>query len=311
MHVQRPESAGHAVHGVLLVLAAATCFATMDSTIRGLGSTGVPVLLIVTLRYSFQAIAMALWLGRRGASGFATVHPRFQLLRGLLLLFTSLCSFFGVQYMPVPEFTAINMLTPVLVTLLAGLLLHERVSRLRWALVLGGFCGAVIVIRPGSGLFGWAVLFPLAGAVSYASFQVVTSRLAGQEDPLTTHFYTGAVGMAALLPALAVYLLAPGGSAHLAPLSREGALAWAAMGLIGLLGTVGHLLLILALGKARTSVLMPFTYFQIAVAACVGFLAFGHLPDRWAWVGMGVIAACGATTAALNLRGARLAAPAD
>ena len=92
-------------------------------------------------------IVMAVWLLRSRTSGFRAAHPRFQALRGVLLLLTSSASFFGVQYMPVAEFTAINMLTPVVVTLLAGWVLHERVSLPRWLLVCGGFAGALIVIR--------------------------------------------------------------------------------------------------------------------------------------------------------------------
>jgi len=70
----------------------------------------------------------------------------------------------------------------------------------------------------------------------------------------------------------------------------------------GLLATVGHLFLILALGKARTATLMPFLYAQIAFATLIGWVAFDHVPDRWAWVGMAVIAGCGATSAGLNMR---------
>jgi drug/metabolite transporter (DMT)-like permease len=73
------------------------------------------------------------------------------------------------------------------------------------------------------------------------------------------------------------------------------------MVLCGLLGTTGHLFLILALGKARTATLMPFLYVQIAFAALIAYVAFAHVPDHWAWIGMAVIAACGATSAALNL----------
>ena len=305
----------HPVQGVLLILGAALCFASMDSTIRGLSIASgfaVPVMLILSLRYTTQAALMALWLGwRRGRAGFAVAHPRFQALRGLLLLATSLCSFFGVHAMPVPEFTAINMLTPVLVTLLAGIVLHERVSRLRWALVVGAFAGALIVIRPGSGLFGWAVLFPLLGACTYASFQVLTRRMAGLDDPDTTHFWTGAVGTALLWPALAALCLPRGHlwfMGVLGDLGRLPALAWALIALVGVLGTVGHLLLIFALGKAPTATLMPFIYLQIAVAAGLGWLFFHHLPDAWGWVGMAVIGACGAATAALNLGAAT---PAD
>ncbi len=289
--------------GIALIVLMAVCFASMDSTIRYLGGF-LPVLLILWARYSTQALIMAVWLalkawrpGGAGAQVWRSTHPRFQLLRGLLLLATSAMSFYGVQWMPVAEFTAINMLTPVLVTLLAGLVLHERVSRLRWALVVGGFAGALIVIRPGSGLFGWAVLFPLAGAFSYASFQLLTAKLAALENPFTTHFYTGLIGAALLSALIALLPLQP-----LALLQAAPAWQLATLLFIGLLGTLGHLFLILALGMAPTATLMPFVYIQIAVAAAIGWLAFDHVPDGYAWLGMAVLSACGATVAWLNVR---------
>jgi drug/metabolite transporter (DMT)-like permease len=280
--------------GITLIVLAVACFAAMDTTIRALGAT-LPVLLMLTGRYVFQATLMALWLGTSRRHGFAAAHPRFQLLRGALLLATSALSFFGLQHLPVPEFTAINMLTPVLVTLLAAGVLKERVSALRWALVCCAFAGALIVIRPGSGLFGWAVLFPLAGAFTYAGFQVLTSRLAGADDPFTTHFWTGFVGSAVLVP-----LLLAGPVDVAGTLARVG---WGAGWLlvIGALGTFGHLMLIVALGVAPTATLMPFAYAQIAVAALLGWLVFRHLPDGWALAGMAVIAACGAASAWLNV----------
>lgn len=281
--------------GIALVFLMAACFASMDSLIRHLGSLALPVLLILWARYTVQAVAMALWLAAKGS--FRSAHPRFQLLRGLLLLGTSAMSFFGVQLMPVAEFTAITMLTPVVVTLLAAMLLHEPVSRLRWALVLGGFGGALIVIRPGSGLFGWAVLFPLAGALCYAAFQVLTSKLSSLEHPLTTHFYTGLCGMVLL-----TLLLALGPWQILPALRAAPAWQWGLLLVVGILGTTGHLLLILALGLASTATLMPFVYVQIAFAAAIGWLAFGHVPDAYAWLGMGVLSACGAATAWLNVR---------
>ena len=301
-----PSLHAHPLQGVLLILLAAACFASLDSTARGLsqpdGRWGAPVLLIMTLRYTVQAVVMAVALAPRGRAGFASAHPEFQWLRGVLLLATSLCSFFAVRFMPVPEYTAINMLTPLLVTVLAATVLRESVSRLRWALVCGGFAGALIVIRPGSGAFGWVVALPLLGAVAYASFQVLTSRLAGAESPITTHFWTGFVGSVLLLPLLAAAAAMQGLDASLATLQRLPASAWGLMIFCGLLGTAGHLFLILAFGKARTATLMPFLYVQIAFVALIAYLAFDHLPDHWAWIGMAVIAACGATSAALNLR---------
>jgi drug/metabolite transporter (DMT)-like permease len=303
----------HPLQGVLLILLAAACFASLDSTARGLsqpdGRWAVPVLLILTVRYTVQAGVMAVVLAPRGRAGFASAHPKFQWLRGLLLLATSFCSFFAVRFMPVPEYTAINMLTPLLVTVLAATMLHESVSPLRWALVVGGFAGALIVIRPGSGTFGWVVALPLLGATTYASFQVLTSRLAGAESPLTTHFWTGLVGTLVMWPVLGTAAAAQGLDASLALLQRLPASAWPIMLLCGVFGTTGHLFLILALGRARTATLMPFVYIQIAFAAVIAYVAFDHVPDQWAWVGMAVIAACGAASAALNMQRPGAATP--
>ena len=270
----------------------------------------MPVLLVMTLRYTVQAVVMAAALAPRGHAGFASARPSFQWLRGVLLLATSFCSFFAGRLMPVPEYTAINTLTPLVVTLLAATVLREPVSRLRWALVAGGFAGAVVVIRPGSGAFGWEVALPLLGAFAYASFQVLRSRLAGTENPYTTHFWTGFVGSVALWPIPGTAAASQGLDASVALLRGLPASAWLLMGFCGLLGPTGHLFLILALGKARTATLMPFVYVQIAFASIIGYVFFDHLPAHWAWVGMAVIAACGATSAALNMKRPGASSPA-
>lgn len=285
--------------GIALVLVMAACFATMDTTVKFVGAL-VPVLVVLWARYGVQAGVMALWLAvssRRGGAGFRSAHPRFQSVRGLLLLLSSTFGFFGLQYLPVAEFTAITMLTPVMVTLLAATLLHERVSRLRWALVAGGFAGALIVIRPGSGLFGWAALLPIAGSMAYASFQVLTRKLSALESPFTTHFYTGLTGSVLVAMALLVSDVELLPSLQAAPVS-----AWGLLLLIGALGTLGHLMLVLAFGLAPTATLMPVMYAQIGFAALVGWLVFSQAPDGWGWLGMGVVAVCGAGSAWLNVR---------
>ena len=116
------------------------------------------------------------------------------LLRGVLLLTTSLLVFFSLKYTPVSEFTALAMIVPLVITLLASTRLGEKVSPLRWALVAGGFVGAMVIIRPGHSTFSWATLLPLGLVVSNSWFQILTSELAKTEDPLTLHFYTGWVG---------------------------------------------------------------------------------------------------------------------
>lgn len=299
----------HPMWGIALILLMAACFATLDTAVKYLGAT-LPVLLILWGRYVFQAVAMTLWLAGRGLRGagpgaFRAARPGFQVLRGALLLSTSGLSFYGVQHMPVAEFTAIAMLTPVVVTVLAATVLKEHVSGLRWALVALGLAGALLVIRPGTGVVGWAAVFPLALTVAYGAFQVLTSRYAALEDPYITHFYTGLVGAVALSAIVAISPLR-----LVDALSGASALQWSVLLLVGAMGTVGHLLLILALGMAPASTLMPFTYSALVFATLAGAWVFGHMPDGIAMAGMAVIALGGAASVWLNVREAQQRSPA-
>ena len=276
----------HPILGIALVVAAASCFAMMDTTVRYIGAF-FSVAIVLWMRYALHALAMSVWIALSPDKTFRSAN----------LAFSSSMAFAALRRMPVAEFTAIVMLTPLAATLLARVWLHERVSRLRWLLVAGGFIGALIVIRPGSGIIGWAALLPLAAAGSNAGFQILTSRYAPHENPFTTNFYTGATGMAIATPILLASVADPIDTLMAAPALQLGALAGVAA-----LGTTGHLLLIMALGKAPAATLMPFQYAQIAVAAIAGYFVFSVVPDGWGWVGMAVIAVCGAASAWLNIR---------
>jgi len=283
--------------GMALALTALACFATLDTTTKYVTSNlGVSVLMALWVRYVFQAVVTtSVMLPVRGRALLRTAHPKYQALRGVLLLLTSLFAFLSLKFMPVGEFTAIVMITPLVITLLAATALGERVSPLRWALVSGGFVGTLIIIRPGSEVFNWTMLLPLALVVTNAWFQVLTSRLARTEDPMTMHFYTGWVG--ALLSSLAlpfVWVL-PANTAQ-----------WACLLLMGVLGTVGHFLLILAYRRTAATTITPLLYAQIGFALFGGWLVFSHVPDHWSLIGMAMIASCGAAAAWLAVRESRV-----
>jgi drug/metabolite transporter (DMT)-like permease len=282
---------------IVMIVASTLLFSSMDAATKYLGGF-MSVVLVVWSRYTLQAgIMAAVVLRVRGTSGFRTAHPRFQALRGVLLATISVLAFYSMRQMPLAEFTAIIMLSPVLITACSGWLTKESIGRLRWILVLAGFLGTVVVIRPGSGLFGWVVIIPLVAMVVSSAYSLITSRLAVLENPYTTQFYSGLVGSVLLLPLMLLEwseLLAFFASADL---GKAGLLL-----LIGVLGTVGHLLLIMAFSKAGTASLMPFTYAQIGFAALMSWLFFSHTPDYWAWIGMAMIAASGGATAWLNIR---------
>lgn len=277
--------------GMALLLLAVGCFAVLDTTTK-VASATVPVFMAVWFRYAFQAVATtAILLPLHGTALLRTQHPRFQVLRGTLLLGSSLLAFLSLGHMPMAEFTAIVLVVPLAVTLMAATLLGERVSALRWALVAGGFVGTLLILRPGGEGFGWAVVMPVGLVVCNAWFQVLTSRLARTEKPLTLHFYTGWVGtlIAALFLPFAWQAL---------PAWQD----WALLALMGLMGTVGHFLLILAYQRAHASTLTPFLYAQIGFAMLGGWLVFDQLPDRMSFAGIGLIAVCGAGGAWLTVR---------
>jgi len=283
-----------ALAGITLVIAATSFFATLDTTTKFV-SASVPLLMALWFRYFFQAVATtAVVLPLRGLSVLRTAHPKFQCLRGLLLLLSSLFAFLSLKYMPVAEFTAIGAIVPLLITLLAATALGEKVSALRWLLVLGGFAGTLIIIRPGGEDFTWALLLPLGMVATNTGFQVLTSRLAKTEDPITMHLYTGWVGT--LLASLAlpfVWTALPSWS------------LWGWLLLMGVAATVGHFMLILGYMRAPAATLTPYLYAQIAFAMVGGWIAFSHVPDGWSMIGMLMIAICGALGAWLTARESR------
>ena len=274
-----------------LIVVATLAFAMLDTATKH-ATALAPVLMLLWFRYLFQAfVTFALRFPVQGMRLLHTPNPRFQTLRGVLLLITSACSFFGLQYLPVGEFTAMVMLSPLLAMALAAWFLKNHVSTRRWLLMLAGLGGVLLVIRPGGQVFSWALLFPVLLVTNYAGFQVLTSRLSGEENPYTTHFYTGLVGTLVMTPIVAFSWSTAALLAH-----------WPWFVLIGFLGTFGHLMLIRAYMRASAPVLTPYLYAQIAFGTLGGWLAFNHVPDAWAWLGIAVIAAAGVGNALLSAR---------
>jgi drug/metabolite transporter (DMT)-like permease len=257
------------------------CFGALDTTSK-LAAAVVPVMLALWVRYAVQtAFTLAALWPKRGNSLFHSGRPGLQLLRTVLLVVCNGIAYVSLAHMQVGEFTAIVMLTPLLLTVVAAWALKEPVSLARWLCVLGGFLGTLIVIRPGREMFQWTLLLPLVLVGANAAFQVVTSALTKVDEPGTIHLYSGLGGlilMTAALPYAWVNL----------PLEM-----WLIVGLMGVLGASGHFLLIVAYARAPVAVLTPYLYLQIAFGALGAWVVFSHIPDAWSLVGISLIAAFG------------------
>lgn len=289
------RGAATALGGILYVVLAGACFATVDTATKYV-ALGVPLLMALWVRYMLQALlSTAILLPLHGRQLLRTRHPQLQLLRGLLLIGSTGIAFLSLQLMPVGEFTAIVMTTPMVVTVLSFTVLKERVAPLHWVLVVGGFIGTLFIIRPGGASFGWAALLPLGCMAVNSVYQLLTSHLSKSDNPATTHFYSVWVG------AVLATLILP-----LAWTVVDSPLLWALMVLMGVLGALGHFLLALAYQHAPPARLMPYLYTHVGFAVLAGWVVFAHVPDAWSWLGMAMIAVCGVCSAWLTVRERRL-----
>lgn len=286
------------VAAILLIVGAVGCFSVLDMMVKFLTSH-YPVPLLVWARYAVQAVAMVLWLApAMGMRLVRTPQLRLQLVRGTVLLVSSLCFFTALKFLPLAEATALNYTTPTLVILLSVAVLKERMTRPRWAFVVAGFVGMLLIVRPGASILHGGALLAFVAAGTYATFQILTRKLAA-EDPRVTLFYPALCGtglMTALLPFIDHGPDMP--FVHLV-----------LVGLTGVLGTAGHFMFILAFRYAPASGLTPFTYLQLVWAMLLGWAVFGQFPDGIALSGIAIIAGSGLLLAWHERRRALAPAP--
>ena len=236
---------------------------------------------VVWGRYFFHFIVLVIVLAPRLRALLVTQNLKLQLARSLLLLTTTICFFTGLNYVQLADASAIMMTAPIFVTALSMPLLKEHVGPRRWASVLIGCIGALIIIRPGGDVLQAASLFPLAAAILYAFYQISTRFLSQSDSILTTLIYSASIGALIMSAAVPFYWT---------PLSNG---EWGLMLLLGLIGGMGHFTLIKAYTVSRVATVAPFTYSNLIWAVGYGYLVFGNLPDQWTVIGALIIMASG------------------
>lgn len=272
-----------AARGILLILLANLGFAGMDAVSKTL-TMEYSVAQILWVRFGFFA-AFATFLAWRHGGGilpqFRTNRPVFQTARALLLVAEIGCFILGFRYLQLAESHSIGAVFPLVITALSAIWLGEQVGVRRWTAVGIGFIGMLVILRPGLAVFEVAALLPLAGAIMFAVYQVMTKLLSRTDGMVTILLYTGWVGF------LAMSLFGP------FDWTWPDAKGWALLVLAGLLGSIGHATVIKALEIAPASVLQPFNYTLLVWATGIGFVVFGDLPDLWTVIGATIIVASG------------------
>ena len=268
--------------GIALMCGAVALFAVLDTTAKYL-SAQMPTAQIVAARYlTAFVLAFALVNPITHPRLAVTRRPSMQIIRSVLMLATTVLNFVAVRYLQLDQTLSIMFSAPFIVALLAGPFLGERLDWRRWTAICVGFCGVLLVTRPGLGGIHPAALLMVGAALCYAVYGIMTRALARTDSNETTLFYTNLVGAIVMVPVLPFVWTPP-----------QDPFSWVLTVIMGFLGGLGHYLLILGHRLAPASVLSPFIYSQMIWMITLGYLVFGDVPNRWTLAGAAVVIASG------------------
>ena len=251
---------------ILLMIGAVFCFASMDATAKYLMKEIGPAQTIWA-RYTVQAVIVTVLILPKINVFGRTNYPKLQFLRSVALMMATTLFFFAFSRLGLAEASAIFNISPVLITLGAFLFLREQIGPRRLIGIIVSLLGALIIIRPGTGVFSIYALLSLGAAIFYSTYSLATRFVGTDESPWTSLFYSAIFGAICYSIYIAFYWN---------PMSNNAILLTI---IIGLFGTAGHICLIRALTLGEASLVAPFIYTNLLFTTTWGFVLFGNLPD--------------------------------
>jgi drug/metabolite transporter (DMT)-like permease len=277
------QKASHPFQGIVLFTSALLLFACMDTTTKYL-STLYNVPLIVAIRYITHFLLMIIFLApSQGKKLILTTRTVLVMVRASSLAIASLFMGLALQRMPVAETTAIIFLGPILVVLLAGSVLGERVGKYGWLAAIIGFVGVLLIARPGSNLDTTGMVFAFCAVGALVIYQLLSRVLITTEQTFAMLFYTALIGAVAYGIYLPWSWYGPAPSLWVILLFLS----------MGVTGGLGHFLYTAAYRHAPASLLAPMNNLQLLWAGLLGWLVFSHVPDMLSNIGMFVITLAG------------------
>jgi drug/metabolite transporter (DMT)-like permease len=275
--------------GAALMVASALLFASMAATVR-VAARELPNAPIVFFRHFIMLVFLLPWLAGQGREALRTGDVRGHLVRGLAGVSAVACYFYAIGRLRLADAVLLNQSMPLFVPLIERAWLGEIIPRRLWGVLLLGFCGLMLILHPGSGVFEPAALVGLASAILAAVAQVGIRRLTRTEPVPRIIFYFGLVASVAALP--------PAVLSWRDPSPRT----WAVLLLMGVFATVGQFTLTRAYYHAPAARVGPFLYAGPVFAGFLDWALWGHLPDTLFVVGATVVVA--SASLALRLRAA-------
>jgi drug/metabolite transporter (DMT)-like permease len=271
----------HLLIAISAVIAAGFLLSGMDALGKWLMGA-FPTQQVVWARYFFHTLIVGVVYTLREGPGFMRPRkPMLQAIRALTVLCVTFSIYSALRTISLADATAILFFAPVLVTLLAGLFLHERVGIQEWLAVLLGFVGVLFIVRPGFREIDSAMLLALLAAVSLAFYFVLTRALRGKDSEQTTLFHTTVAGAIILSLLIPLWWVPPTPA------------QWLYLALTGILGASGHFLLVKAFHLVSAPVLSPYLNAQLVAAALYSLVFFDDRLDLGFFVGAGLIVSAG------------------
>jgi drug/metabolite transporter (DMT)-like permease len=267
--------------GILLMLLSVALLPIMDGFAKAMSGTFF-VAQLVFARFFFQSLVIvpiAVW--RNGATLRHLAHFPLQVTRGLCILIATGLFFTAIVTMPIADALALLFVAPLIVTALSPVVLAEPVGVRRWSAVIVGFIGAVVILRPGLGVLQPGAFLALGAGLCFAVYVLLTRKLSHAAPPLVTLSITSVTGMLVTAVIMPFVWITP---------SAEELAMFIGMGVVG---AMGHYLMIRAYEQAPASLLAPFGYGEIVMAVIIGYFWFGDFPDLPTWIGIGILAASG------------------
>ena len=276
--------------GIMLMLGFCVLAPVGDAIAKILGQT-VPVGQLVLVRFAIQAIILIplviatgrMWRMNRKVTVLTLVRTILHIL-GIGTMVTAL------KYLPLADAIAIAFVMPFIMLLLGRFALQEEVGARRIAACAVGFIGTLLVVQPSFNEVGWPALLPVAVAVNFALFMLVTRQIAKQTDPIGLQAVSGVMAVVIMLP---VFWFAQGTGFDQLQLVAASRFDWTLLVSIGLLGTIAHLLMTWSLRYAPSATLAPMQYLEIPFATVIGFIVFGDFPDPVAAIGIVITVVAG------------------
>jgi len=279
--------------GALLTMLAMLCFASMDAISKSL-VVEYSVGQLMWVRYILLCGFAWLLVRKQGVrAALRSNKPGLQIFRSLVAVVEGAMFVLAFRYLPLADTHAVAATSPLIVIALGVLFLGEKASPARWLAVAAGFVGVLLIVRPGFRTLDWPLLLPLAGALLWAGYQLLTRLNARYDQPNTSLLWSAIVAFIA--------------TSFVGPLDWQWptATAWAMMIAVALIGAIAHYALIKALDYAEAGAVQPYSYTLLVWAAVMGWLVFGDIPDHWTILGAAIVVLSGLYTWHHDRRAAR------